>query len=81
MKRTISVIHEGSTTEIQWGAREPADGVIHGYVLIHEDGTLTVPFRDKDDTPYVFVLGPERRAVVLSEDQPPGRDDEAVWEA
>jgi hypothetical protein len=78
-KRTISVIYEGSTTEIQWGAREPVDGVIDGYLLVHEDGSLTIPFRNDEDEAFVFVLDGNKGRVVASEDQPPFPDAPLLW--
>jgi hypothetical protein len=79
MKRTVSIIQEGATTEIQYGEREPVDGVIQGFVQIHEDGTLTVPFRNEADDAFVFVLDERGARVVASEDRPPGDEAPVLW--
>lgn len=79
MKRVISVIQEDGTTEIQWGDREPHDGHIQGYVSVHENGTLTVPFRGQDDTPYLFTLNSLGASIAISEDNEPGFGTEILW--
>lgn len=71
MKRTVSVIHEGTTTEIQWSEREPADGQIQGFVHIDQEGNLIVPFVNPvTERPYVFVLShdPEYVGIYDGED-------------
>ena len=78
-RATISVIHEADTTEVQWSDREPGDGVIFGYLLLHSDGTLTVPFRNADDDAFVFVLDSDGGRVVSSEDQPPVASAPVLW--
>lgn len=79
MKRVVSVIQEDGTTEIQWGVEEPAEARIQGYVMINEGGTLCVPFRGGDDTPYLFTLNKLGASVVISEDAEPGFGTETLW--
>ena len=55
-KIAVSVIAERDVVEIQWGRQEPAEGQLDGYVLIHPNGTLTFPFRDDEDNPFVLLI-------------------------
>lgn len=73
----ISSVIEGGTTEVRWFTDKVNP---LGYLLIHEDGTLTVPFRNAKDVPFVFVLGDEGGRVYLTEDQPPCDTDELCWD-
>ena len=68
-KTTISVIAERDVTEVQWGREEPAQGQIDGYVLIHQNGALTFPFRDDNDYPFVLVIERNGVTVIEGEDQ------------
>lgn len=68
MRRVITTIQDGDTTEIQWGTEEPADGRIVGYVQIDAEGRLIVPFRDSHDESFVFVLGDGNAAILVTED-------------
>lgn len=79
MKRAISIIQEDGTTEIQWGRREPGDGIIDGYLLIHTSGAITIPFRGPDETPYLFTLNSLGASVSISEDTEPGFATEVLW--
>ena len=82
MKTTVSVIHEGGTTEIQWGNREPQSAVIQGYGLIDaETGSLMIPFTNGSGESFVFVLGPHTQGVYPTEDIEPYPSVAPVWES
>lgn len=80
-RATVSVIHQGDVIEVQWGDAEPVDGRIFGYLLLHDDGALTVPFRNAADDPFVFVLDSRGGRVVESEDQPPDESASILWQS
>jgi hypothetical protein len=80
MKRTVSTISEGNTTEIQWSQNEPQETNIGGFVQVDENDNLIVPFW-RNAEPFVFVLGAGIAAVYSSEDICADHSSDPVWSA